>query len=48
MQLVDAGKLELDAPVVSVLPEFATPDPEATRTITVRQLLSHTGGVTND
>ncbi|TMR97180.1 serine hydrolase domain-containing protein [Nonomuraea basaltis] len=48
MQLVDAGKLDLDAPVVSVLPEFATPDPEATKTITVRQLLSHTGGVTND
>lgn len=48
MQLVDAGKLDLDAPVVDVLPEFATPDPEATRLITVRQLLSHTGGVTND
>ncbi|WP_063128458.1 serine hydrolase domain-containing protein [Nocardia fusca] len=48
MQLVDAGKLDLDTPVVGVLPEFATPDPEATRQITVRQLLSHTGGVTND
>ncbi|TDD50136.1 serine hydrolase domain-containing protein [Saccharopolyspora elongata] len=48
MQLVDSGELDLDAPVVGVLPEFATPDPEATATITVRQLLSHTGGVTND
>ncbi|WP_330228236.1 beta-lactamase family protein [Nocardia sp. NBC_00508] len=48
MRLVDAGKLDLDAPVVDVLPEFATPDPEATATITIRQLLSHTGGVTND
>ncbi|WP_433472480.1 serine hydrolase domain-containing protein [Spirillospora sp. CA-142024] len=48
MRLVDEGKLDLDAPVVDTLPEFATPDPEATRTITVRQLLSHTGGVTND
>ncbi|MFG1678782.1 serine hydrolase domain-containing protein [Nonomuraea sp. NPDC049269] len=48
MRLVDEGRLELDAPVVDVLPEFATPDPEATQTITIRQLLSHTGGVTND
>ncbi len=48
MQLVDAGLLDLDATVVSVLPEFATPDPEATRTITIRQLLSHTGGLTCD
>ncbi|MFI9506021.1 serine hydrolase domain-containing protein [Nocardia sp. NPDC052566] len=48
MRLVDAGKLDLDARVVDVLPEFATPDPEATQQITIRQLLSHTGGVTND
>jgi CubicO group peptidase (beta-lactamase class C family) len=48
MQLVDAGLLDLDATVVSVLPEFATPDPEATRAITIRQLLSHTGGLTCD
>ncbi|WP_433309103.1 serine hydrolase domain-containing protein [Micromonospora sp. CA-269861] len=48
MRLADEGKLDLHAPVVDVLPEFATPDPEATRTITIRQLLSHTGGVTND
>jgi CubicO group peptidase (beta-lactamase class C family) len=48
MQLADAGLLDLDATVVSVLPEFATPDPEATRAITIRQLLSHTGGLTCD
>lgn len=48
MQLADQGKLDLDAPVVSVLPEFATPDEAATAIITPRQLLSHTGGVTND
>lgn len=48
MRLVDSGDLDLDAPVVDVLPEFATPDPEATKAITIRQLLSHTGGVTND
>ncbi|MGN9837071.1 serine hydrolase domain-containing protein [Nonomuraea sp. H19] len=48
MRLADMGLLDLDAPVVEVLPEFGTPDPEATRAITIRQLLSHTGGVTND
>ncbi|MFC5926462.1 serine hydrolase domain-containing protein [Micromonospora vulcania] len=48
MRLADEGKLDLQAPVVDVLPEFATPDAAATRTITIRQLLSHTGGVTND
>ncbi|GAA0937234.1 serine hydrolase domain-containing protein [Nonomuraea longicatena] len=48
MRLADTGALDLDAPVVGVLPEFATPDPSATEAITVRQLLSHTGGVTND
>ncbi len=48
MKLVDDGRLELDARVVDVLPEFGTPDPAATKLITVRQLLSHTGGVTND
>ncbi|MFG1686514.1 serine hydrolase domain-containing protein [Nonomuraea sp. NPDC049269] len=48
MRLVDEGKLDLDALVVDVLPEFGTPDPEATKVITVRQLLSHSGGLTND
>lgn len=48
MTLVDEGKLDLDAPVVSILPEFATADPEATKTITPRQLLSHTSGLTCD
>ncbi|MEV0616412.1 serine hydrolase domain-containing protein [Nonomuraea sp. NPDC050404] len=48
MQLVDSGDLELDAPVAGMLPEFATPDRAATEAITVRRLLSHTGGVTND
>ncbi len=46
--LAEEGRLDLDAPVVEALPEFATVDPEATRTITVRQLLSHTGGLTCD
>ncbi|MCX5613197.1 MULTISPECIES: serine hydrolase [unclassified Streptomyces] len=48
MQLAESGELDLDAPVVDVLPEFSVADPEATRAITTRQLLSHTGGLTCD
>ncbi|MEV5572233.1 serine hydrolase domain-containing protein [Spirillospora sp. NPDC052269] len=48
MRLVDSGVLDLDAPAASVLPEFATPDAEATEKVTIRRLLSHTGGMTND
>ncbi|MBF6332125.1 serine hydrolase domain-containing protein [Nocardia transvalensis] len=48
MQLVESGAVDLDSPVAAVLPEFATADPQATDTITVRQLLSHTGGLTCD
>ena len=48
MRLVDAGRLDLDARVVDVLPEFGTPDPAATALITVRHLLTHTAGLTND
>ncbi|MET9290657.1 serine hydrolase domain-containing protein [Streptomyces sp. NPDC003077] len=48
MQLVDEGLLDLDTTVISVLPEFATADEAATRTITIRQLLSHTSGLTCD
>ncbi|MEU9111945.1 serine hydrolase domain-containing protein [Streptomyces sp. NPDC048483] len=46
--LAEAGKLDLDAPVVDVLPDFAVADPEASRTITVRQLLNHTSGIEGD
>ncbi|MGA4846519.1 serine hydrolase domain-containing protein [Streptomyces sp. G5(2025)] len=48
MQLVDSGALDLDAPVRDVLPDFVVADEEATRTITTRQLLSHTSGLTCD
>ncbi|MCE4943649.1 beta-lactamase family protein [Streptomyces albulus] len=48
MQLADAGKLDLDAAVIDVLPEFAVADPEVTRTVTVRQLLNHTSGIQGD
>ncbi|ONI80332.1 penicillin-binding protein [Saccharothrix sp. ALI-22-I] len=48
MQLVEAGLLDLDAPVRDVLPDFTVADAEASRTITPRQLLSHTSGLSGD
>ncbi|HEX4724715.1 MAG TPA: serine hydrolase domain-containing protein [Pseudonocardiaceae bacterium] len=48
MQHVAAGDLELDTPVVDVLPEFAVADAEATKTITIRHLLQHTSGMGGD
>lgn len=44
MRLVDQGRLDLDAKVVDVLPEFGTPDAEATARITVRHLFCHLSG----
>lgn len=46
--LVDDGRLDLDTPVVSVLPEFRVADPTATSTITVRHLLTHRAGFDGD
>lgn len=48
MQLVAEGLLDLDAPVISVLPGFAVADAVATKTVTTRQLLSHTSGIDGD
>ncbi|MEU4237401.1 serine hydrolase [Actinoplanes sp. NPDC026619] len=48
MQLVAEGLVELDAPVRRYLPEFGVVDEAATETVTVRQLLSHTGGFDGD
>jgi CubicO group peptidase (beta-lactamase class C family) len=44
MQLVEAGKLELDAPLVQYLPYFQMDD-ERFQQITIRQALSHTSGM---
>jgi CubicO group peptidase (beta-lactamase class C family) len=44
MHLVEAGQLDLDAPVSAVLPDFGRRDPRS-REITARQLLSHTSGL---
>ena len=44
MQLVEAGQIELDAPVQKYLPWFRVADPEASRQMKVRHLLNHTSG----
>ncbi|XVU28370.1 serine hydrolase [Actinoplanes sp. CA-054009] len=43
-QLVDEGKLELDAPILDVLPELALKDAK----LTMRHLLTHTSGIDGD
>lgn len=45
MTFVDEGRLALDEPVVRYLPHLRFADPEATRAVTVRQLLNHSSGV---
>ncbi len=44
MQLVDAGKISLDAPVVQYVPDFSMKSPQY-RQITVRMLLNHSAGL---
>ncbi len=44
MLLVDEGKIELDKPVITYLPEFTMAD-ERYKRITVRMLLNHTSGL---
>ncbi|NNH68599.1 beta-lactamase family protein [Nocardia uniformis] len=48
MRLVDTGELDLDATVSDILPGFAVADAEAGKMITVRQLLTHTSGLSGD
>lgn len=45
LQLVAAGRIDLDAAVRTYLPEFGVADPEVSRRITVRQLLNQTSGL---
>lgn len=47
MRLVEAGKLDLDAPVSDVLPEFRPSNPFGTP-ITLRQLMSHRSGLVRE
>jgi dipeptidyl aminopeptidase/acylaminoacyl peptidase/CubicO group peptidase (beta-lactamase class C family) len=48
MQLVDEGLLDLDAPLVEVLPELRLSDTEVTKQVTMRHLLTHTSGIDGD
>jgi CubicO group peptidase (beta-lactamase class C family) len=45
MQLVEAGQIDLDAPVQRYLPWFRVADPEASARMTVRHLLNQTSGL---
>ncbi|HEX2946732.1 MAG TPA: serine hydrolase domain-containing protein [Clostridia bacterium] len=45
MQLAEAGKLSLDEPIHSYMPQFGLADERASETITVRNLLCHTSGL---
>ncbi|WP_409274948.1 serine hydrolase domain-containing protein [Neobacillus sp. SCS-31] len=46
LQLVDEGKIQLDAPVINYLPEVKLDD-SRWKDVTIRQLLSHTSGIPN-
>ncbi|SDT48532.1 LpqB family beta-propeller domain-containing protein [Jiangella sp. DSM 45060] len=48
MALADAGKLDLDEPVVTYLPELKLADDDATARVTMRHLLTHTSGIDGD
>ncbi|MEM8532213.1 MAG: serine hydrolase domain-containing protein [Chloroflexota bacterium] len=43
--LVDDGVLDWDTPVVEIYPDFALSDPESTRQVTLRHLLSMSSGI---
>jgi CubicO group peptidase (beta-lactamase class C family) len=48
MQLVDEGKLQLDAPIAEVLPDLQLADADVARKVTMRHLLTHTSGIDGD
>ena len=48
MQLVEAGRVDLDMPVKSYVRDFLIADTGASKRITVRQLLNHTSGIAGD
>ena len=45
MQLVEAGQIDLEAPVQKYLPWFRVADPKASSQMKVRHLLNHTSGL---
>lgn len=48
MQLVEAGKLDLDTPVQTYLPDFRLGDAQTAAQVTLRHLFTHCGGWVGD
>jgi CubicO group peptidase (beta-lactamase class C family) len=48
MQLVDDGTLSLDAPLRDYLPDLEFEDAQVSKTLTTRQILTHTAGIDGD
>ncbi|MGC1341135.1 MAG: serine hydrolase [Candidatus Binataceae bacterium] len=48
MRLVEMGKLSLDEPIRTYLPDFAMRDPDVTAHATTKHLLTHVGGWVGD
>jgi CubicO group peptidase (beta-lactamase class C family) len=48
MRLVESGKVELDEPVRTYLPDLRLADEDVARRVTLRHLLTHTGGWEGD
>ena len=48
MQLVDDGLVDLDAPLREYLPDLEFADPTVSKTLTTRQVLTHTAGIDGD
>ena len=46
MTLFESGRIELDTPVQEYLPGFRVADQKASRRMTIRELLTHTSGLT--
>src|SRR5688500_7440997 len=47
MSLVEEGLLDLDVPVASYIPNFQADDEQASRTLTLRHLMSMSSGLDN-
>lgn len=47
LQLVEAGKIDLDVPVKQYLPNFTLADPQTADQITIRHLLNHVSGLSD-
>src|SRR5215467_9595297 len=47
-QLVDQHQLDLDTPIIGYAPDVRLSEPRVTRTVTLRQLLSHSSGLPPD